>query len=130
MTSQIAVRSMTQKLATDFSPACARGRVKFRAIAKCRSVVHAVVMCLAVLSGVMGMLQVSAQTTPDTEREQTSGAAMIIAKPEQVKVTDGHGSTEIGWDTGSGSPGFVFVRGPDEKPILFATGARGSQVVT
>jgi hypothetical protein len=129
MTSQIAVRSMTQKLATDFSPACARGRVKFRAIAKCRSVVHAVVMCLAVLSGVMGMLQVSAQTTPDTEREQTSGAAMIIAKPEQVKVADGHGSTEIGWDTGNGSSGFVFVTGPDEKPILFATGARGSQVV-
>ena len=129
MSSQIAVRPTAKNLATDFSIGCPCDRAEPRAIAKCRSVVRVVVMCLAALSGVMGMLQLGAQTTPDTEREKTTGGAMIIAKPEQVKVTGGVGSTEIGWFTGDRSPGFVFVTGPDKKPILFATGARGSEVV-
>src|SRR5439155_9180826 len=34
----------------------------------------------------------------------------------------------IQWDTGNGSIGFVFVTGTDRKPVLFATGPKGSQV--
>jgi hypothetical protein len=56
-------------------------------------------------------------------------APFIAAKPEQVTVTDGSGSTEIKWDTGNGSMGFVFVTTKDGKPVLFATGPKGSQVV-
>lgn len=55
-------------------------------------------------------------------------AAVITAKPESVTLTGGSGSTEIQWDTGNGSVGFVFVTGTDRKPVLFATGPKGSQV--
>jgi hypothetical protein len=91
--------------------------------------IRAVVVCLAALSGVVGLLQLDAQTTADTGRKNASSVPSITAKPENVKVTDGRGSSEIQWDTGNGSIGFVFVIAPDKKPILFATGARGSQVV-
>ncbi len=129
MSSQIAVRSPAKNLASDFSIGCACGRVKPPAITKCRSVMGAFVVCLAALSGVVGMLQLDAQTTFDTGQKQTSGAPSIMAKPERVKVTDGRGSTEIQWDTRNGSMGFVFVTAPDKKPVLFATGVRRSQVV-
>jgi hypothetical protein len=59
----------------------------------------------------------------------SSNPPVITAKPEQVTVTDGSGSTEIQWDTGNGSMGFVFVTTKDGKPVLFATGPKGSQVV-
>jgi hypothetical protein len=58
---------------------------------------------------------------------QTSSAPVIIATPDHVPVTDQPGSTEISWDTGNGSVGFVFVTASDRKPVLFATGARGSR---
>src|SRR5207253_4774313 len=51
------------------------------------------------------------------------------ANPEHVTVTGGSGSTEIHWDTGNGSMGFVFVTGSDQKPVLFASGPKGTQVV-
>jgi hypothetical protein len=65
----------------------------------------------------------------DTEPSQTSAAPVITAKPEQVTVTGGSGSTEIHWDTGNGSMGFVFARETDQNPVLFASGPKGSQLV-
>jgi len=65
----------------------------------------------------------------DTEPSQTSGVPVITANPEHVTVTGDSGSTEIRWDTGNGSKGFVFVTGTDQKPVLFASGPKGSQVV-
>src|ERR1041385_2788034 len=65
----------------------------------------------------------------DTEPSQTSGVPVITANPEHVTVTGDSGSTEIRWDTGNGSMGFVFVTGTDQKPVLFASGPKGSQVV-
>ena len=63
--------------------------------------------------------------------EQTSRfiAPVITATPEYVLITDNVGSTEIQWDTGNGSIGFVFVTKTDQKPVLFASGPKGSQVV-
>ena len=52
----------------------------------------------------------------------------IIAKPERVTLTNGSGSTEIDWDTGNGSTGFVFVTEEDGKTGPFASGSRGTQV--
>jgi len=88
----------------------------------------AVVMCLAAFLGAVGTVQGAAETLADTEVKQTSGAPVITAKPEHVTVARESGSTEIQWDTGNGSAGFVFVTASDRKPVLFATGAKGSLV--
>src|ERR1700687_2073636 len=73
--------------------------------------------------------QRAAQIATDTEPGQTSSAPVITAKPEHVTITRGSGSTEIHWDTGNGSMGLVFVTGTDQKPVLFASGAKGTQLV-
>ncbi len=52
----------------------------------------------------------------------------ITAKPGRVTLAGRTGSTEISWDTGNGSMGFVFVTTSDGKPVLFASGAKGSRV--
>jgi len=127
MTSQMAVRSMVKNVASNFSPACVYGAVIRGPIARRRPVMRAVVM--AAFLGAKGIGQVAAQTATDTEPGQTSGAPVITAKPKQVTVTGDSGSTEIHWDTGNGSMGFVFVRGTDQKPVLFASGPKGSQLV-
>jgi hypothetical protein len=111
MTSQIAVRSTRKNMATNFSSTC----------------VHA--LMIAAFLGAAGFVQVAAQTATDTEPGQTSGAPVITANPEHVTVTGGSGSTEIHWNAGTGSMGFVFVTGSDQKPVLFASGPKGSQLV-
>src|SRR5437016_3938055 len=111
MTSQMAVRSTRKNMATNFSSAC----------------VHA--LMIAAFLGAAGIVQVAAQTATDTEPDQTSGNPVITANPEHVTVTGGSGNTEIHWDTGNGSMGFVFVTGSDQKPVLFASGPKGSQLV-
>jgi hypothetical protein len=88
----------------------------------------AVVVCLAAFLGAAGMVPAAAQTSADTEVKQTSGAPVITAKPEHVTVARESGSTEIQWNTGNGSAGFVFVTASDRKPVLFATGAKGTLV--
>src|SRR5438552_6406289 len=127
MTSQMAVRSMVKNVASNFSPACVYGAVIRGPIARRRPVMRAVVM--AAFLGAKGIGQVAAQTATDTEPGQTSGAPVITAKPKQVTVTGDSGSTEIHWDTGNGSMGFVFVTETDQKPVLFASGPKGSQLV-
>src|SRR6266568_4052345 len=111
MTSQMAVRLVTNNVATDFSSAWVRA------------------VMMAAFLGAAAIVQVTAQTATDTESGQTLGAPVITAKPEHVTVTGGSGSTEIHWDTGNGSMGFVFVTGTDQKPVLFASGPKGSQLV-
>src|SRR5437773_9027841 len=127
MTSQMTVRSMVKNVASNFSPACVYGAVIRGPIARRRPVMRAVVM--AAFLGAAGIGQVAAQTATDTEPNQTSGAPVITAKPKQVTLTGDSGSTEIHWDTGNGSMGFVFVRGTDQKLVLFASGPKGSQLV-
>jgi hypothetical protein len=111
MTSQMAVRSTGKNVATDFSSACVRA------------------VMMAVFLGAAAIVQVAAQTATDTEPGQTLSAPIITAKPEHVTVTGGSGSTEIHWDTGNGSMGFVFVTETDQKPVLFASGPKGNQLV-
>ena len=89
----------------------------------------AVAVCLVfyvgTLSSVWGGLQ---QNASDSNSERVSGPAVITAKPERVTFGDGSGSTEIEWDTGDGSMGFVFVTEDGGKPVLFANGSRGKEV--
>jgi len=70
------------------------------------------------------------QNISGSNSDRFSPVAVVTAKPERVTLSDGSGSTEIDWDTGNGSIGFVFVTEDDGNPVLFASGSRGNQVVT
>jgi hypothetical protein len=95
---------------------------------RCRAA-FAVAVCLAVE---MGMLSSAAdalqQNASGSNSQSSSGTPVIAAKPDQVMLAQGTGSTQIEWDTGNGSMGFVFVTAKDQKPVLFATGPKGSGV--
>jgi hypothetical protein len=65
-----------------------------------------------------------------TNARQTEGMSRITATPERVKVTTGLASTDIAWDTGNGSMGFVFVTANGRPPVLIATGTEGSRVIS
>jgi hypothetical protein len=69
------------------------------------------------------------QAAGDDNTGNSSVAPVITAKPDHVIVAGGRGSTEIRWNTGNGSMGFVFVTTKDREPVLFATGAKGKRVV-
>jgi hypothetical protein len=95
------------------------------------SVTAALVACVAVYLGTVSMLGAALpQNTSGSSSEAISGAPVVTAKPERVPVTNESGSTEIQWDTGNGSSGFVFVTADGGKPILFGNGPRGTQVAS
>ena len=57
------------------------------------------------------------------------GRPIITATPERVKVGNDLASTDIAWNTGNGSQGFVFVTADDQPPVLVAAGNEGSRVI-
>ena len=69
------------------------------------------------------------QNASSSSSEPVSGAPIVTAKPERVPLSNGRGSTVIQWNTGNGAPGFVFVTEDGGKPVPFAKGPRGTQVV-
>ena len=96
-----------------------------------RSVIAALLACFAVYSGTASMLNAAReQNASGSSSERVSVAPVVTAKPEHVPLTNERGSTEIQWDTGNGSPGFVFVTTDGGKPVLFAKGPRGAQVAS
>jgi len=105
-------------------------RHNWSVLPKTRSVIAAVAVCVALYSGTASTLRAAAQqNVSDSNSERVSRAAGITANPERVTLSDGSGSTEIEWDTGNGSMGFVFVTEDGGKPVLFANGSQGNQVV-
>ena len=97
---------------------------------KPRSVIAAVAVCVAMYLGTAPTLRgAPQQNIAGSNSDQVSRAPVITAKPERVTLSDGSGSTEVKWDTGNGSMGFVFVAEDGGKPVLFANGSRGNQVV-
>jgi hypothetical protein len=93
------------------------------ALAKAQSVMAALAVCLAVYSGTAPMLGADLeQTASGSNSDLASHAPVITAQ------TSGSGSTQIQWNTGNGSPGFVFVTENGRSPVLFAKGSRGSRV--
>ncbi len=96
-------------------------------VPKPRSVIAGLAMCLAVYLGTALTLSAAPQQT-DSNSARVSGTAAITAKPERVTLRDGSGSTEIEWDTGDGSMGFVFVTEDGGNPVIFANGSRGREV--
>src|SRR5215472_11430361 len=94
-----------------------------------RLLILAVAVCLAVCPATAPILRAAPQQAPSGRNSApVSGAPVITANPERVKLSDGNGTTEINWDTGNGSMGFVFVTEEGGKPVLFANGSRGNQV--
>ena len=98
-------------------------------VPKLRSLIATLTMCVAIYLGTAPMVRAaSQQNASDSSSEGVSGRAVITAKPEHVTFSDGSGSTQIEWDTGNGSIGFVFVTEDGEKPVVFANGSRGKEV--
>jgi hypothetical protein len=98
-------------------------------IPKPRSVIGAVAVCLATYLATASSLRAAPQqSASDSNSERVSPASAITAKPERVTLRNGSGSTEIEWDTGNESMGFVFVTEDGGKPVLFAKSARGKEV--
>jgi hypothetical protein len=58
------------------------------------------------------------------------GTPRITATPQRVKVSEDSASTDIAWNTGNGSNGFVFVTANGRPPVLIATGNEGSRVIS
>ena len=98
-------------------------------LAKARSVMAALVVCLAFCSGAGSVFGAALeQNASGSNSNPVSRGPVITAKPEHVTLTGGNGSTKIEWDTGNRSVGFVFVRENGRTPVLFTKGPRGSQV--
>jgi hypothetical protein len=97
---------------------------------KIPSVLAALLMCLAADSDTIpAVAAASGANASGSDRAPVSGAPSIRANPEHVTLSDGKGSTELQWDTGNGSPGFVFVTEDGGKPVIFAKGPRGRKLV-
>jgi hypothetical protein len=104
-------------------------RRNWSVVPRIRSVMAALVALFAVCSGtVLALRAAPQQIASGNNSERISRAPAITAKPERVTLVNGSGSTEIEWDTGTGSPGFVFLTEDGGKPIAFASGSRGNQV--
>lgn len=87
-----------------------------------------IIVALVVFLGTTAVLSAAPQqNVSDSNSDRVSRPPVITAKPERVTLTNGSGSTEIGWDTGNGSMGFVFVTEEGGKPGPFASGPRGNQ---
>jgi len=98
---------------------------------KPRSVIAAVAVCVAMYFGTTPVLRAAPQQNiSGSNSDRVSRAPVITAKPERVTLSDGNRSTEIEWDTGNGSMGFVFVTVDGGKPSPFANGSRGNQVAS
>jgi hypothetical protein len=97
---------------------------------KLRTAISAIALCVATYSGTTPILRAAPapQQNLRSNSDRGSRGPTITAKPERVTLTNGSGSTEIDWDTGNGSTGFVFVTEEDGKTGPFASGSRGTQV--
>ena len=104
-------------------------RRNWSALPKPRSVIAAFVACVAICPATAPTLRAAAQQSASgSNSERAPHAPVIAAKPERVTLTGGAGSTEIQWDTGNGSPGFVFVTENGRNPVVFAKGSQGSRI--
>jgi len=73
---------------------------------------------------------VAKQSGRGTDARQTKGTPTVAATPERVEVTAASGSTEIAWNTGNGSTGFVFVTANGRQPVLVAKCPQGNRVIS
>jgi len=98
-------------------------------LSKPLSMMAAMAVCLVIYSATAPILRAAPQQdTSDSNSVRVSATSFIKANPERVTLRDGSGSTEIEWDTGIESTGFIFVTEAGGEPVLFANGSRGKEV--
>src|SRR4029077_6824531 len=105
--------------------------LKFWQVANLPFVFSALALWFAVSLGsqcLAGTVEREGGTSTDTRQIKTT--PRITATPERVKVTTGLASTDIAWNTGNGSMGFVFVTANGRPPVLIATGTEGNRVIS
>ncbi len=97
-----------------------------------RAAIATLVACVGVCSATVSIKGATlSRNVSAGGSEAISRPPFVSAKPENVPLTNNeNGSTEIRWDTGNGSPGFVFVTAEGKKPVRFANGQRGTQIVS
>src|SRR4029077_10304874 len=85
---------------------------------------------IGVIVGLVSPSIAGSVTQDDRTGIDAGGTSRITATPGRVKVSDGFASTDIAWNTGNGSMGFVFVTANGRPPVLVATGNEGSRVIS
>src|SRR5262249_31359039 len=95
---------------------------------KSLSLVAIFLACFALFVVTGSGLRASPKSASGSNSERVSRAPLITANPDHVIVTGGGGSTDIEWDTGNGSQGFVFVTEDGQKPVVFAKGSQGTRI--
>jgi hypothetical protein len=94
-------------------------------------VFYALALWLAVSLGSQCLAgSVGQQGERSTDTRQIKGTPRITATPERVKITGRAARTEIAWNTGNGSTGFIFVTANGRPPVLVAKGGQGRRVVS
>jgi hypothetical protein len=73
---------------------------------------------------------VGQQGERSTDTRQIKGTPRITATPERVKITGRAARTEIAWNAGNGSTGFIFVTANGRPPVPVAKGSQGRRVVS
>jgi hypothetical protein len=102
--------------------------VKLRILANLLSVFSAMTIWLVLCLGSQCIAE--SVTQEGGINPKAKGTARITATPQRVKVSDGFAGTDISWNTGDGSMGFVFVTANGRPPVLVATGNEGSRVIS
>jgi hypothetical protein len=101
------------------------------ATANLRPIFSAVALWFAVCSGSPSLAgAVPQQGGAGTDARQGKDTPTITATPERVKITGDPASTDVAWNTGDGSMGFVFVTANGRPPALVATSSQGSRVIS
>jgi hypothetical protein len=74
----------------------------------------------------------AAISSPVPQRDGMPGhaKATITATPDRVKIIGGSATTNVAWNTGGGSTGFLFVTANGQPPVLVATGTEGNQTLS
>jgi hypothetical protein len=122
------VRSMIKRITRNTSLLSAT--LNAWVMANLRPMFSAVALWFAVCLGLPSMAgAVPQQGGGGTNARQGKGTPTITATPERVKITGGSASTDVAWNTGNGSMGFVFVTANGRPPALVATGSEGSRVI-
>jgi len=93
-------------------------------------VFSAAAICFVVFWGSASMAAAVSQQNDTDHSKQRKDSPTITATPEHLKITGSSGSTDLAWNTGDGSTGFVFVTANGRPPVLVAVGSEGSRVIS
>jgi hypothetical protein len=108
------------------SPSSSYATFKYQVVLNIPFAITAIIIWLAAFLGSPSIAQSVAKEGGTNARG--SDVSRITATPERVRVGDGSASTDIAWNTGDGSPGFVFVAANGRPPVFVAKGKEGSRV--